>query len=99
MPKKLSRTKQSIFDIAGENFGNLDNVIKVSNDNGISISGNLKINTELDIDNADLGEADIKQRIIDLKESFNNNYDALILTTVDTTLITADSTLITADTR
>jgi hypothetical protein len=72
MPKKLSKTKQSIFDIAGENFGNLDNVIKVSSDNGISISANLKTNTELDIDNENLGEADIKQQIIDLQETFNN---------------------------
>jgi hypothetical protein len=99
MPKKLSRYKQSLFDVAGENFGSLDNVIKLSNDNNISISKNLGTNTELNVNNEGLGEADIKKEILDTEITFNNNYEALIFLTVDTTLITADNTEITADTR
>ena len=74
MPKKLSKSKQSIFDIVSENFGTLDNLIKLSDDNSISISGNLLSNTELTVNNTGLGEADIKQEINDTKLTFNNNY-------------------------
>lgn len=93
------KDKQSIFDIAAQSYGNLDNLVKLSNDNGFSLSDNIQTGTELIIDTNDLGEADIKQEILDNEYTFNNSYEALIFFTVDTTLITADSTLITADTR
>lgn len=99
MPTKLSKYKQSLLDIANENFGTLDNLVTLSNDNGISLSDNLQTGTNLVIANSELGEADIKQEIFDEGYIFNNDYEAQIFLTVDTTLITADSTLITADTK
>lgn len=99
MPIKLSKNNQSLFDVAAENFGTLDNLIKLSSDNGIGLSDNLKTGTELIVNNSNLGEADVKKTISDNELTFNNDYIPLVLFTVDTTLITADSTLITADTR
>jgi hypothetical protein len=99
MPSKLSKHKQSIFDIASENFGTLDNLIKLSNDNSISISDNLLTNTLLNVNSEGLGEADIKTEISDSGFTFNNDYIALALLTADTTEYTADTTEITADIR
>lgn len=97
MPIKLSKYKQGLFDIAAENFGTLDNVIKLSDDNNFAISDNLITNTGLNVDSEGLGEADIKQEISDNQYQFNNFYDALVLLTADTTEFTADTTQITAD--
>ena len=99
MQSKKSKYKQSLFDVSSENFGTLDNLITLSNDNNISLSKYLKTNTELLIDNENLGDADIKKQIIDDSLTFNNDYEALIFITVDSTIITVDSTIITADTR
>jgi hypothetical protein len=99
MPIKSSRYNQSIFDVAAENFGTLDNIVKLSLDNGLSLSKELKTNTELIIDNENLGEADIKNEISDNDITLNNFYDALVFLTADTTQYTADNTVITADRR
>jgi len=99
MPTKLSKYQQSIFDITGENFGTLDNLIEVCKDNQLALSDYLRPNTSLEINNTDLGEKDIKQELIDLKQTLNNNYQPLILFTVDSTLITSDNNIITADKR
>ena len=97
MPTKLSRYKQSIFDIVAENFGTLDYIVKVANENGLSISDNLPAGTSLEINSKNLGEADIKETIINKGYTFNNNVDDIDYLTADTTLFTADSTMITAD--
>lgn len=74
MPSKKSKYKQSLFDIASENFGTLDNLIKLSSDNNISISDNLLTNTLLNVNNEGLGEADIKTEISNSEYTFNNDY-------------------------
>lgn len=100
MPTKLSREKQSFFDIVSENFGTLDYIVRVSNDNERSISEQLMTGTEFTINNENLGDALIKEFIINNGLEFNNNYvSALLGGTSDTTLITADNNLYTADTR
>lgn len=98
MLRKKSKYKQSFFDITTENFGSLDNVITVASENNHSISKNLKTNTDLIIDNENLGESDVKAEINNNRITFNNHYDALIYTTADNTLITSDNTNITGDT-
>jgi hypothetical protein len=97
MPTKLSKYQQSIFDITAENFGTLDNLIDVIRDNRISLSDNLLVNTELAINSENLGDADIKNAIINQGLEFNNKYEAAATLTVDTTLITVDSIEITVD--
>jgi len=100
MPTKLSKYKQSIYDIVAENFGTLDYLVKVSNENGFPLSDVLSTGTELIINNEDLGNKLIKEAVVNNGYSFNNNYvSKLLFLTIDTTLITADTTLITADTR
>lgn len=100
MPTKSSKYKQSIYDIVAECFGNLDYLVQVSNDNGVSISEQLNTGSELVINNENLGDANIKEVIVNDGLVFNNNYVAILsFFTVDTTHITADDVTITADTR
>ena len=97
MPTKLSKYKQSIFDIVAENFGTLDYIVKVANENGLSISDNLPAGTSLEINSKNLGEADIKETIINKGYTFNNNVDDIDYLRADTTQFRADTTMITAD--
>jgi len=66
--------KQSIYDVTVQKFGTLDNLIDVSNDNDLSISGLFSAGTDLTINNTNLGEDDIKREILDKNLTFNNNY-------------------------
>jgi hypothetical protein len=93
------QNKQNLFDVSLQNFGTLDNIVKLSNDNSLSISDQLTAGTELVIDNEGFGEEEIKAEIADKSISYNNYYEAFSYITVDTTLITADTTLITADAK
>ena len=61
--------------MAAQNFGSLDNLVTLSNDNSISISDFLDTGTQLTIDNDALGVADIKQEIADTGVTFNNFYE------------------------
>lgn len=97
MPIKLSRYQQSLFDITAENFGTLDNLINVIVDNQLSLSANLQVNTEIEINNENLGDADIKNAILNQGLEYNNKYESAATLTVDTTTITVDSTVITVD--
>lgn len=97
MPTKLSKYEQSIFDIVAENFGTLDNLIDVAVANQISLSGNLQVNTPIEINSENLGDVNIKKSILNQSLTFNNRYEPASTLTVDTTLITVDSTVITAD--
>ena len=75
----ISQDKQSIFDISAQKYGTLDNIVKLSNDNSLSISENLFPGTDLTIDNEGLGEKDIKKEISDKGYTFNNNAQLIIL--------------------
>jgi hypothetical protein len=97
MPTKLSRYGQSIFDITAENFGTLDNLIDVIKDNRISLSANLLVNTPIEINNENLGDADVKKAIINQDIRFNNKYKSLLTLTWDTNNITWDSIEVTWD--
>lgn len=97
MPIKSSRYGQSIFDMVCEGFGTLDNLIDVAVANRISISGNLQVNTQLQIDTENLGEDNIKKAISNQGLKFNNNYVPLSTLTWDSTAITWDSTEVTFD--
>lgn len=66
------KEKQSLYDIVTENFGQIDNLVKLSNDNGISISEDLTTGQDLLINNSGLGEEDIKKKISEQKLTFNN---------------------------
>jgi len=85
MPIKLSKYKQSIFDIVAENFGNLNYIVKVSSENARAISDILNTNTSLIINNSNLGDSLIKEAIANNLLIFNNNYVSIfgdwILTT------------------
>ena len=70
----IIQEKQSLFDIAAQNFGTLDNIVKLSDDNTLSISEALVVGSEITINNENLGEADIKQEIINKSLTFNNDY-------------------------
>jgi hypothetical protein len=74
-----AQSGQSIFDITNQNFGTLDNLVTLSNDNGLSLSDNLFPGTELVIDNSTLGIADVKKEISDSGTTFGNNYSVTIL--------------------
>jgi hypothetical protein len=73
--------KQSLFDITAENFGQIDNIVKVSNDNNISISDILETNQQIIINNENLGNEDIKTAILTQKISINNNVVTTIVIT------------------
>lgn len=68
----LVKENQSIFDIAVQEYGQIDNVIKISSDNDVSISENLETNTDLDIDATGAGNNDIKKVIKEESLSMNN---------------------------
>lgn len=74
-----AQDNQSIYDITAQNFGTLDNLVDVSNDNGLSLSGLLTTGQELTINNSGLGEADIKKYINENEITFNNNYSPILL--------------------
>lgn len=97
MPTKLSRYKQTIFDIVCENFGSLDNLIDFIKDNRRSITQNLSVNTSFIVNSDGLGDSYVKRTILNQGLEFNNNYVSLNTVTWDSTLITFDSTLITFD--
>jgi len=78
MPTKLSKYKQSIYDMVAENFGTLDYLVKVSSDNGFPISDLLNTGTSLIFDNENLGNKTIKEAIINKGYNFNNNYVPII---------------------
>lgn len=97
MPIKLSRYEQSIFDITAENFGTLDNLIDVIVDNQLSLSANLQVNTEIEINNENLGDSDVKSAILNQGLEYNNKYESLLALTWDSTVVTWDSTVVTWD--
>lgn len=66
------RDKQSIFDITVQQFGQIDDVVQVSKDNDVSVSGVLSTNTDLVIDSDGQGNNDIKKAIIEQGLSMNN---------------------------
>jgi hypothetical protein len=66
--------KQSLFDVTVEKFGQIDNLVEVSNDNNKSISEALQTNEEIIVNNDNKGDQEIKDEITTRKLSFNNNY-------------------------
>jgi hypothetical protein len=71
--KVTVKNKQSLMDITVENYGQIDNLVEVSNDNGKSISEILQTNEELTVNNKNKGNQEIKDKITTQKLSFNNN--------------------------
>jgi len=54
------QTKQSIFDITLQSFGQLDNLVQVCKDNNISISEELEVKQQLIINSEKEGNQKIK---------------------------------------
>lgn len=67
------KNKQSLMDVTVENYGQIDNLVEVSNDNGKSISEALETNSELTVNNEGKGDQEIKDKITTQRLSFNNN--------------------------
>ena len=67
------KEKQSIFDMTVQEFGQIDDVVKVSSDNDVSVSEILGTNRDLIIDAEGEGDNDIKKEIIEQGLSLNNN--------------------------
>jgi hypothetical protein len=70
-----AKYKQSLFDITTEKFGQIDNIVSVSKDNGKSISESLETNEELTVNNEGLGDQEIKDKITTQGLSFNNDFN------------------------
>jgi len=67
------KDKQSLFDITIEEFGQIDNITEVSNNNNLSISEFLELKQKLIINNENKGNQEIKDKIITQELSFNND--------------------------
>jgi hypothetical protein len=72
--KVTVKNKQSLMDITVENYGQIDNLVEVSNDNGKSISEILQTNEELTVNNKNKGNQEIKDKITTQNLSFNNDF-------------------------
>jgi hypothetical protein len=67
------KNKQSLMDVTVENYGQIDNLVEVSSDNGKSISEVLETNEELTVNSENKGDQEIKDKITTQKLSFNND--------------------------
>jgi len=66
------KSGQTILDVVGQNFGNLEYLVAFCRDNGLSLSDALTAGQEVDINNEDLGDEYIKRKIIEKNVIFNN---------------------------
>ncbi len=67
------KNKQSLMDVTVENYGQIDNLVEVSNDNGKSISESLETNENLTVNSENKGDQEIKDKITTQGLSFNND--------------------------
>ena len=88
-----SKYKQSIFDIAAENFGSLNNVVDIVRANRVTFDSSIVTGTELVLLTDDKGDEDIKRQTI--TNGFNNNnYDPLPQTSTGIGFMIIESTFI-----
>lgn len=74
-----SKTKQSIYDMTVENFGQLDNIVQFVRDNNFNFIDQVVTDTELIINNSTgIGNERNKDAIILQQLTFNNNFEELI---------------------
>ena len=66
--------KQSLPDIVLQNFGNLNYLVQVANDNNMSVTENLTAGDELVINSEGIGDKGVKNSIIEQSLTFNNDY-------------------------
>jgi uncharacterized protein (TIGR02145 family) len=76
--KVTVKHKQSLMDVTVEKYGQIDNLVEVSNDNKKSISEVLETNEELIVNSENKGDQEIKDKITTQKLSFNNNSEFLV---------------------
>lgn len=101
MKKVIVRADQDIFDICIQEFGSLEQIDIVINDNNLNFSGDIVQGQELIINNEDVGNEDIKDfyelRQKHPKNSITDQATDETQINFDNDEITWDSTLISFD--
>lgn len=72
------KDKQSLFDITVQNFGRMDELVNVSNDNDISISELLETSQDIIIGDYE-GDGKVKDAIALQNITLNNDADLVIV--------------------
>lgn len=65
--------RQSLFDVAAEQYGTLNNVVNIVRENELDFDVVLSTNQQLDFDPTNFGFDDIKKKIRINEWEFNNN--------------------------
>jgi hypothetical protein len=74
----IAQDDQNILDITLSQFGTLDHLFTLINDNGLTFNSKLSSGQELIINNSGVGNNNIKNFVILHKVSYNNNQGASV---------------------
>jgi len=71
-----SRSKQTIFDLALQGYGRMDELVKLARENNLSLSDEITAGTDVDFDtNASFGNNNVKNFVKKDNRIFNNYYE------------------------
>ena len=85
----IAKDGQNIFDITMQGYGTLNNIFDIIQDNNLDFDSEIHSGYDILINN-NKGDGDVKNKIIKLDITFNNEFIVSQITSEDNLLVTTD---------